>query len=327
MLDNKVKVCYAPIMRCIHVVKGKHKTKHGNANINYSCRKCLPCLITRRQEWTGRLLLEMRSSIYTYYVTLTYGPHTLPSQNTLVKKDLQDYIKRLRFHIGSELRYFACGEYGEKRGRPHYHILIFTNKEINVRYGLCPERKKMCSVDGAFHKAWTLDGILSGLVDVVPIFGRADCKRVGAYIAGYVLKKIGIPEDLPEGKIEEFQLMSRRPAIGAKYVDSLVLKMKKQGLKPQHYDGVAIGNSLQMITIDGKLYPLGRTLREKVLEHFDGEPTPMYKALAQHNRAFLEFVEQDTEEYIKQQGHNEALAKKMFQKYYERRMRDNTING
>lgn len=50
----------------------------------------------------------------------------------LCKEDLQKFIKRLRFQISKEfdeeVRYFACGEYGPKTFRPHFHIELFFNE-------------------------------------------------------------------------------------------------------------------------------------------------------------------------------------------------------
>ena len=44
---------------------------------------------------------------------------------TLSKDDLQKFFKRLRKNYGKKVRYFACGEYGPKHYRPHYHLLFF----------------------------------------------------------------------------------------------------------------------------------------------------------------------------------------------------------
>lgn len=43
----------------------------------------------------------------------------------LVKSDLQAFIGGLKKVVN--FRYFACGEYGGKGGRPHYHMIIFLD--------------------------------------------------------------------------------------------------------------------------------------------------------------------------------------------------------
>lgn len=84
------------------------------------------------------------------FVTLTYDENNVPIQitdgdyirqkdanqnqymygtKTLVKKDLQDYIKRVRKTDPKKtgmLKYYAIGEYGGKTLRPHYHVLVWN---------------------------------------------------------------------------------------------------------------------------------------------------------------------------------------------------------
>lgn len=63
-------------------------------------------------------------------LTLTYDTGHLPQNGSLVKKDLTDFWKRLRYRLRrdkkvTDLKYFACGEYGDNYGRPHYHAILF----------------------------------------------------------------------------------------------------------------------------------------------------------------------------------------------------------
>lgn len=50
----------------------------------------------------------------------------------LSKRDIQLFFKRLRkAQFGStksDIKYYACGEYGGRTQRPHYHIIIFNAK-------------------------------------------------------------------------------------------------------------------------------------------------------------------------------------------------------
>lgn len=93
------------------------------------CGRCAACLRRRRKEWVSRMRLELLDSPVCTFLTLTYRDGCCPER--LEKKDVQLFIKRLRqsprdygfppFH----LRYFACGEYGRKTHRPHYHAVLF----------------------------------------------------------------------------------------------------------------------------------------------------------------------------------------------------------
>lgn len=65
-----------------------------------------------------------------FHAILTYDNVHLPTLDdgtpTLCKRDLQLFFKRLRHkYPANSLKYFVAGEYGSRRGRPHYHALIF----------------------------------------------------------------------------------------------------------------------------------------------------------------------------------------------------------
>lgn len=111
------------------------------------CGMCMSCRLARVRDWSARLLDEDSSWKSSVFITITYDNDHLPLTNcgrsTLVKSDLQKFIKRLRKHMELEgrdsafkgtvlpgkspplLRYFACGEYGDEYGRPHYHLIVF----------------------------------------------------------------------------------------------------------------------------------------------------------------------------------------------------------
>lgn len=87
------------------------------------CGKCYACRMNRRMSWTFRLMQQLSVSTSAYFITLTYNDENINENGTLKKVDLQGYIKRIRKF--STFKYFACGEYGSKLKRPHYHILLF----------------------------------------------------------------------------------------------------------------------------------------------------------------------------------------------------------
>ena len=89
------------------------------------CRKCAECKRKRAREWACRCWAELQSQNNVgAFITLTYSDENNPI--TLQKRDLQLFIKRLRKRIAPvKVKYFACGEYGDKTLRPHFHLILF----------------------------------------------------------------------------------------------------------------------------------------------------------------------------------------------------------
>lgn len=100
----------------------------------------------------------------------------------LRKYDLQLFFKRLRKYFTDygrkynipigKIRYFACGEYGPKRFRPHYHIILWTScDEINMEIGK------------AVSSCWTLGRVAT----------ETPFQDVSQYVAKYVNGSCPLP--------------------------------------------------------------------------------------------------------------------------------------
>ena len=179
-------------MLCISPMNIARPNGQGNKDrIMIPCGKCVACLTNRRNDWTLRLKEELKNSTSGHFVTLTYEEENLPFGqfvNTLDKRDLQLFIKRLRKHDKTnQIRYYAVGEYGTKTQRAHYHLLIFNLSEVEN-----------------IHKAWKL-----GHIKVSQINGK--CIH---YVTKYHVNKT----DYPYGSQRPFALMSKNPAIGSGYI-------------------------------------------------------------------------------------------------------------
>lgn len=121
------------------------------------CGNCLECRALKANNWVIRNTYEAKAHDNIAFITLTYkdNPHFL------VKKDLQDFFKRLRSYLsynnlGKDIRYFACGEYGEKRGRPHYHIILYGFKDNNVKYIGLNKKGNILFSSPIIDKCWNL---------------------------------------------------------------------------------------------------------------------------------------------------------------------------
>jgi len=181
----------------------------------------MPCRITRRSEWSTRLLLEWKTFRNGVFVTLTYAPEYLPESQhwkggSLDKTDLQKFLKRFRKNYQhtygqTKIRHFAVGEYGDISSRAHYHLLLF-----NVEPSFAEKIVK---------KSWTL-GITQ--TDVL------NENRI-KYTVGYTIKKmtdINCSADMMNGKVPEFSMMSKNPGIGWYSIPLLADLCRKHGLFP-----------------------------------------------------------------------------------------------
>lgn len=98
-------------------------------NSRYPCGHCYECLSKVRNDWSIRLQEQLIDTPIAYHAILTYdNEHLKRSKSglaTVCKKDVQDFLKRLRHKI-TNFKYFCVSEYGEITQRPHNHIIIFN---------------------------------------------------------------------------------------------------------------------------------------------------------------------------------------------------------
>jgi hypothetical protein len=202
-------------------------------NTAVPCGRCPPCKERRVKQWAFRLQKEYDRSIVGHFITLTYNTETVPITGngymTLRKKDFQDFMKRLRKLVSgsakSNVKYYAAGEYGTLKQRPHYHAIVFNVEDEEL-----------------YSKAWT-----HGVIDIGPVN-----KRTIAYTCKYINKdgKIWKPND---DRDKEFSLMSKR--LGDNYIED------KQTAR-YHQSDILENNFC--ITDEGYKIPLPRYYRDKL---------------------------------------------------------------
>lgn len=245
------------------VVQGKVVTEF----VPIPCGQCIGCRIDYSKQWATRCMLESEYHDSNYFLTLTYDEEHVPRSEyvdvetgeikeslTLVKKDLQDFNKRLRIELvrkkkkqekqgvfldwTPEIRFYACGEYGSTSARPHYHMIVFglhlDDLELYKR-----------SPTGNLYNSPFLDKIWKQGHVVIGEVTYESC----AYVSRYIMKK-------QKGQnygcyqyyniLPEFTVMSRNPGIGKSYFednfehiyssDSIVLAGGKCVSPPKYFD-------------------------------------------------------------------------------------------
>lgn len=213
---------------------------------HHPCGQCMACRIRYKQTWASRILIESQYHAASIFITLTYDDDHYPANGQLNKKVLQDWLKRYRFAIGERrIRYYACGEYGERSGRPHYHAVIF-GADVSDEEIIC--------------QTWN-QGYVQ-VSDLTP--ARAE------YVAKYTTKVLTSESSSQDGHVKEFSLMSRRPGIGSQLVEKLVEASRKHGFalssfhtyeSPENQTPTIFQDSFRM---NGRLYPIGRYLKTKL---------------------------------------------------------------
>lgn len=142
------------------------------------CGKCVLCKIAKTREWALRCSLELPYWSSSIFTTLTYDDEHLPYNASLVKKDLQNFIKRIREELNYPIKYFACGEYGDK-GRPHYHLVIFGVGCSQQDYNF--ELDCWYSLNRIIERNWNKGNVFNGSVSFASM----------KYVCGYIFKKYG----------------------------------------------------------------------------------------------------------------------------------------
>lgn len=204
------------------------------------CGECIGCRLDYSREWANRGYLESTMWDNNYFVTLTLDDENIEIpefietkegflfmeveniewMGTLVPKDLQDFLKRLREEFRTKynhtgIRFMAAGEYGETYGRPHYHLILFNTPfptesfhNPKVKY-----EKYVYYENTILEKCWK-----KGWAQIT------ECSwNTIAYVARYITKKINGPgseeEYAAKGQVKEFFRVSNQPGIGREYYE------------------------------------------------------------------------------------------------------------
>jgi hypothetical protein len=157
------------------------------------CGKCHGCRLERSRQWALRCMHEAKCHRKNVFLTLTYNDGNLPESNTLVKKHWQLFVKKLRRHIDRQcpknisltewrkfkkIKYYHAGEYGDEKGRPHYHAIMF-NVDFEDKWLFKIRNGEQLYRSATLEKLWPYGYSTIGSVTF----------ESAAYVARYCLKK------------------------------------------------------------------------------------------------------------------------------------------
>jgi len=185
------------------------------------CNYCMGCRLERARQWAVRMRHESKLYDENCFITLTYDNENVPEDFSLKLHHWQNFMKRLRKSLPQKIRFFACGEYGDENLRPHYHAIIFNHDF---------QDKKLHSYNKQKQPIFTSENLLS-IWQMGHVTTQDVTFKSCSYVARYVTKKQNgatAPDHYSrvspvDGKLynvkPEFAVMSRRPGIGARYVE------------------------------------------------------------------------------------------------------------
>nr|UXQ87924.1 MAG: replication initiation protein [Microvirus sp.] len=180
-------VCYSPLKGYYSSEKNRtgkrsivFNSKGGLVDrpVSLPCQKCIGCRLERSRQMAARCTHEAQMHPENCFLTLTYSPQYLPLDQSIDIQETQKFLKRLRKKTGT-IRFFACGEYGDQLGRPHYHLIIFG-------YDF---------PDKIFYKSVNDNRLYTSAL-LTKIWGKGFCTigdvtfESAAYVARYCTKKI-----------------------------------------------------------------------------------------------------------------------------------------
>lgn len=195
-----------------------------------ACHKCWQCRERAIADWTGRNIAEMKTAKACHAVTLTYGRDDANAEEhersvVLTYSDVQKFLYLLRRH-GYPVRYFVAGEFGTKKGRAHWHIILYWQDRVpdNIplrqnwlfaRYGEDGKQAQDENGDPAYFwpHGWT--------------YWQKVTPHTARYVCKYLQKGMG--DDAAQGKLQ----MSKYPPLGTEYFEQLAERYVKQGMAPQ----------------------------------------------------------------------------------------------
>lgn len=228
----------------------------------------MACRVNQSRIWTSRLMLEAQAHPVSYFVTLTYAEE--PDGRNLRKDQLSAAIHRLRSAVARRdrgaVRFFACGEYGDELGRPHYHAAIYGLQPADlIPDAARPGYFTIKIIEEAWQGSHGPGNGVGGNVDAALLTPES-----AAYITGYVTKKLTkLGDERLDGRTPEFALMSRRPGIGSVALPSLVeaLNTSAGALYISRHGDVPTA-----FQVGGRLLPLGPHMRGLLRDFFFGDP-------------------------------------------------------
>lgn len=241
-------------MACVHPIRGVQDPTTGKIRqvsdapfrddfLEVPCGQCVGCRLERSRQWATRIMHEAQMHQRNCFITLTYTDEHIPTHASLRYEDFREFMRKLRRALcdcgrdyskskrgrrvcrdaSHRVRYFHCGEYGDRTQRPHYHAAIFGH---DFKQG-----SSLYKTTSYGDSLWTSELLTANWDKGYHTVGNLTFESA-AYVARYIMKKVTGDSahrfyndiDYATGEVTaerkpEYITMSRRPGIGSTWFD------------------------------------------------------------------------------------------------------------
>lgn len=235
--------------------------------VHVPCHLCWQCRADRVGNWVGKCLAEAQTSAAVDFVTLTYCDVHSPQASwvkepveeerykTLHYEDVQKYLKRIR-KAGHKVRYVVAGEYGERKGRAHWHILLFWQDGRPAR--MKKQQAKRNDPDYIYGNEWQ---------DEFWHHGHVNYQKFDEVAARYVCKYLLKWDTFKEKTRKTCFRYSARPGIGFRWIcDNWCQRHVEEQLAPQSSKYTIPGVTKRGVALKFKMSP---HLQVKFVQEFE----------------------------------------------------------
>lgn len=199
---------------------------HSGRVQHIPCGQCIGCRRDDQIQWSVRVVHEAMAWDWCWFLTFTFSDEHLPDSGSVSRRDVQLLFKRLAKAAksaglleGPGVRRFGNAEYGTHTQRAHYHAIVFGLALNDLKPWKKNERGEQMWTSAFLDGVWGKGRVVVGLVT----------PDSAAYVAGYTVRDLEAKRQ-PYGfidpytgelveRVAPFRYMSRRPGIGAFYVD------------------------------------------------------------------------------------------------------------
>lgn len=232
------------------------------------CGKCVSCKLDYSREWATRVFHEMSVNPTGMFLTLTINDESMVREGfyrkgeyyppySVYKRSLQLFLKRMRKALSivavnpetgrkkrfyQKFRYLGCGEYGNAKLRPHYHVAVMGIEFPDKRYWKHSRSGEMLFRSETLETLWPY-----GYSSIGEVTWQS-----AAYVARYTVKKSADKKEYEKTDVEtgevidllpEFLIMSK--GIGLDWwkrygqdtdKDYLIVDFTKRVKVPRYYD-------------------------------------------------------------------------------------------